>query len=191
LTAGLPNGDRATLDLRKIADYCLNLEHARGRHKARVFREALGIERVDAAGLRDEFLEAARDGVASRLAGRRMGKPLASRHRDVATEQARRGKNDMDRTARRTGPPFCNLLGVVMVVETQESVEAPPLLGAVALLSDLPTRGLVRGQVGTIVEALDDATSLVEFCDDQGRAYAITPCPREALLVLRTIPRAA
>jgi hypothetical protein len=65
LTTHLPNGDRAIFDIRKIEDYCLSVEHPRGRHKARIFREALGIERVDAAVLRGEFLEAARTGVAS------------------------------------------------------------------------------------------------------------------------------
>ena len=78
-----------------------------------------------------------------------------------------------------------------MAADVKESGGAPSLLGAVALLSDLPARGLVRGQVGAIVETLDDATVLVEFSDDQGRAYAIAPCPREALLVLRTMPKAA
>ena len=65
------------------------------------------------------------------------------------------------------------------------------LLSAIALQCDLPEHGLVRGQVGTIVEALNSATSLVEFSDDRGEAYAIVPCPYNALLVLRTIPRAA
>ncbi|MGA8446329.1 MAG: DUF4926 domain-containing protein [Roseiarcus sp.] len=74
---------------------------------------------------------------------------------------------------------------------TPKSGEARDLLHAVALLRDLPEHGLVRGQVGTIVEALDDATLLVEFSDDDGRAYAIVPCPRDALLVLRTAPLAA
>ena len=78
-----------------------------------------------------------------------------------------------------------------MAADIRESGDAPSLLGAVALLSDLPARGLVRGQVGAIVETLDDATVLVEFSDDQGRPYAIAPCPREALLVLRMMPRAA
>ena len=78
-----------------------------------------------------------------------------------------------------------------MTADTRESGDAPALFAAVALLSDLPARGLVRGQVGAIVETLDDATVLVEFSDDEGRAYAIAPCPREALLVLRTMPRAA
>ncbi len=64
-------------------------------------------------------------------------------------------------------------------------------LSAVALLRDLPEQGLVRGQVGTIVDSLDEVTALVGFSDDAGRAYAIVPCPQDALLVLRTIPRAA
>ena len=78
-----------------------------------------------------------------------------------------------------------------MAAEINEEGDAASLLGAVALLSDLPERGLLRGQVGTIVEQLDDATLLVEFSDDHGRAYAIAPCPRDVLLVLRTMPRAA
>jgi hypothetical protein len=78
-----------------------------------------------------------------------------------------------------------------MAADASESGDAPSVLGTVALLSDLPARGLVRGQVGAIVETLDDATVLVVFSDDQGRAYVIAPCPREALLMLRTMPRAA
>ena len=43
-------------------------------------------------------------------------------------------------------------------------------------------------EVGTVVEPLDETTALVEFSDDGGRAYAIFPCRRVALLVLRTAP---
>ena len=64
-------------------------------------------------------------------------------------------------------------------------------LAAVSLLLDLPERRLLRGQVGTIIEALDDDTALVEFSDDAGGAYPIAPCPPDALLTLRTVPRAA
>ena len=64
-------------------------------------------------------------------------------------------------------------------------------LSAVALLRDLPQHRLVRGQVGTVVEELDQSTALIEFSDDDGRAYAIVPCPRDALLVLRTAPLAS
>lgn len=68
---------------------------------------------------------------------------------------------------------------------------APSALGVVALLTDLPAQRLARGQVGTVVEQLDDQTSLVEFSDDQGRAYAVAPCPRADLLVLHYVPEAA
>jgi hypothetical protein len=54
--------------------------------------------------------------------------------------------------------------------------KGPYLLDVVALLSDLSAQRLARGQVGTIVEQLDENVSLVEFSDEQGRAYAIVPC---------------
>ena len=69
--------------------------------------------------------------------------------------------------------------------------ETPSDLDVVALLTDLPAQRLARGQVGTIVEQLDDKTLLVEFSDEQGRANAVAPCPRADLLVLRYVPEAA
>ncbi len=54
--------------LRKIEDYCLSPSHPRGRHKARVFREALDLQRSDAKWLRDVLLEAARSCEASQVA---------------------------------------------------------------------------------------------------------------------------
>jgi hypothetical protein len=61
----LPDGAKASVDVRKLADYCLNPSHPRGRHKARVFQQALGIQRSDAFWLRDLLLQAARSGEAS------------------------------------------------------------------------------------------------------------------------------
>jgi hypothetical protein len=55
----LPNGDRAVVEMAKLTDYCLNEQHARGRHKARVFASALGITREDAEVLRQRLLDAA------------------------------------------------------------------------------------------------------------------------------------
>lgn len=60
----LPNGDRAQFDLRKLTEYCLNPGHPRGRHKARVFRDALGMGQADAEELRAWFRNAAREGEA-------------------------------------------------------------------------------------------------------------------------------
>lgn len=39
----LPNGELAVVDGKKLRDYCLNPEHRRGCHKARVFKSSLGI----------------------------------------------------------------------------------------------------------------------------------------------------
>ena len=69
--------------------------------------------------------------------------------------------------------------------------ERPSVLDVVALLTDLTTQRLARGQVGTIVEQLDDTNLLVKFSDDQGHAYAVAPCPQADLLVLHYVPEAA
>jgi len=45
-------------------------------------------------------------------------------------------------------------------------------LSVVALLEDFPAKGLQRGQVGTVVEALASGVYEVEFSDDSGRTYA-------------------
>ena len=55
----LPNAGRAVVDLRKIRDYCLNPDHPRGRHKARVFASVLGMTARNADELRDALLSAA------------------------------------------------------------------------------------------------------------------------------------
>ncbi len=78
-----------------------------------------------------------------------------------------------------------------MKAEKRSKSEEPSLLDVVALLADVPEEGLARGQVGTVVEQLDDKVLLVEFSDDQGRAYAVVPCPRAELLVLHYVPVAA
>ncbi len=55
----LPNAGRAIVDIAKLRDYCLNPQHPRGRHKARVFASALGITAKHAEILRDALLDAA------------------------------------------------------------------------------------------------------------------------------------
>jgi hypothetical protein len=62
----LPNGEHAIVDPRKLRDYCLNPDNARGRHKARVFAAVLGITAAEASQLRAKLLEIARTGDAQR-----------------------------------------------------------------------------------------------------------------------------
>jgi len=56
----LPNGEQAIVDIGKLLDYCLNVQHPGGRHKARVFASA-GIHETDAAELQTALLTAARE----------------------------------------------------------------------------------------------------------------------------------
>jgi hypothetical protein len=46
------------------------------------------------------------------------------------------------------------------------------LLDTVALRENLPSRKLKAGEVGTVVEILDDGVYEVEFCDEAGQTYA-------------------
>src|ERR1035441_9528302 len=58
----------------------------------------------------------------------------------------------------------------------------------VALVQDLPEEGLVRGQVGTVVETWAPGVYEVEFCDDQGRTYAMVALKGEQLMRLHYEP---
>ena len=55
----LPNGTHAVIDIEKLRDYCLSSQHPEGRHKARVFLSALGINSSDAENFRAILLYAA------------------------------------------------------------------------------------------------------------------------------------
>ncbi len=57
----LPNPERAVVDIHKLRNYCLNPEHRRGCHKARVFAAALGLTADDANYLREALLAAVRE----------------------------------------------------------------------------------------------------------------------------------
>lgn len=69
----LPNVGAAELDIRKLEHYCLNSNHPLGRHKARVFRSALGLTGADANWLRQEILNNVTAAEATELAKDRFG----------------------------------------------------------------------------------------------------------------------
>ena len=64
-------------------------------------------------------------------------------------------------------------------------------LDVVALLEDLPDRGLVAGQVGTIVEPLGEDVFEVDFCDNDGASYATVALRADQLIPLHYAPVAA
>jgi hypothetical protein len=55
----LPNYHSAVVEIEKLRDYSLNPNHPVGKHKARVFKAALGITLEDAEWLRQRALETA------------------------------------------------------------------------------------------------------------------------------------
>lgn len=62
------------------------------------------------------------------------------------------------------------------------------MLSVVALIEDIPASGLVRGQVGTIVEVLAPQVYEVEFSDDSGQTYASLALRANQLMQLHHEP---
>ena len=62
------------------------------------------------------------------------------------------------------------------------------LRSVVALTEDIPTRGLQRGQVGTVVELLGPDMFEVEFVNNEGRTSAMVRLSARQLLVLHYQP---
>jgi hypothetical protein len=62
------------------------------------------------------------------------------------------------------------------------------VLDVVALTEDIPAHGLLRGQVGTVVEYLGPDMFEIEFVDNDGRTYATLSLKSSQLLVLHYQP---
>ena len=53
----VPNANRAVVEIRKLRDYCLNVLHDEGKHKARLFKSALDMNADNAEQLRNILLQ--------------------------------------------------------------------------------------------------------------------------------------
>ena len=58
------------------------------------------------------------------------------------------------------------------------------VLDVVALLSDLPRKKLLKGQVGTVVEQLDENVFEVEFVNTNGETLALEEIHSDNLFLL-------
>ncbi len=58
----LPHGAKAVIPDGKLKEYCLNSFHPDGKHKAKVFRKALGITQEDSVELKTLVLQSAEFG---------------------------------------------------------------------------------------------------------------------------------
>jgi hypothetical protein len=77
---------------------------------------------------------------------------------------------------------------MIFFFRQDERMQKIGLDSVVALLRDIPEEGLIRGQVGTVVQPLTPGRGIVEFCDDEGETYAIPALPYEALMALHYGP---
>jgi hypothetical protein len=102
-----------------------------------------------------------------------------------ATGQDGNRADDLDRPSGGGFPAVDFLLRAVNGFHMKERIHE---LDVVALLSDRPERGLVAGQVGTVVQSLADDHFEVEFSGNDGRAYAMAPLPARELMVLHHAP---
>ena len=59
------------------------------------------------------------------------------------------------------------------------------VLDVVALVEDLDSEGLRRGEVGTVVENWKDGVFEVEFSDNSGNAYAFAALRPDQIMKLR------
>jgi hypothetical protein len=58
------------------------------------------------------------------------------------------------------------------------------ILDVVAVLEDVPQQGLLRGEVGTVVELWRDGVFEVEFSDNSGKAYTFAALRPDQLIKL-------
>jgi hypothetical protein len=63
------------------------------------------------------------------------------------------------------------------------------MLSVVALIQEIPEKGLLRGQVGTVIGNLAAGVYEVEFSDDDGKMYASVALPADRLMRLYHEPK--
>jgi hypothetical protein len=181
----LPGSEHAVVEIVKLRDYCLNPLHPRGRHKARLFASTLGLTQADASILREELLGAARDGEATQGEADEHGERYI-----VDFALTRSDRRAMVRSAWivRRGDLSSTADELLYPIGLRCAMPEIELLSVVALLNDAPGKGLVRGQVGTVVESLAPGVYEVEFNDAAGRTYASLALRSDQLMRLHHEP---
>jgi len=81
-----------------------------------------------------------------------------------------------------------NILLSVNYDEEKDTAMNIALLSVVALLEDLSAQGLVRGQVGTVLENWAPDVYEVEFSDESGRSYATVALKANQRMLLHHEP---
>jgi len=165
-------------------DYCLSPAHPRGRHKARVFASILGLTEADPEYLRAALVHAAIFAEATAGDANEYGQRYT-----IDFELVRDDRRGVVRSAWiiRRGESVPDLQVVMYYWIRARMPDLEPLT-VVALLENLPEKGLLRGQVGTVVESLAPGVYEVEFSHDSGRTYASLALRTDQLMRLRHEP---
>jgi len=74
------------------------------------------------------------------------------------------------------------------IIEVRFAMAEIEMLSVVTLLEDVPEKGLLRGQVGTVVESLGPRVYEVEFSGDSGQTYASLALRSDQLMRLHHEP---
>ena len=90
----LPNAERVVVDAVKLTAYCLSPHHPRGRHKARVFAEVLGLTAIHARELESALRGAALKEEAVRARSDEYGQRYS-----IDFEMSRKGRTAIVRSA--------------------------------------------------------------------------------------------
>jgi Domain of unknown function (DUF4926) len=180
----LPNAEYAIVEMPKLLDYCLNTTHFRGRNKARVFQSALGLSVDDAIELKLALEQAAREQDALGGSYRLVRNSIHNGFRDDSKWPHCDNQKFVDCSSGKFSPETAHLLHSLRKVFMQKLEN----LSVVALLQDLPEKGLVRGQIGTVVEVYSPTVGEIEFCDQEGRTYALVTLASDLLMRLHDRP---
>jgi hypothetical protein len=180
----LPRAREAVIPTDKLVSYALNPDHPRGRHKARVFRSALGIGSGDWRYLHDQLLAAV---VGAPVRATRIT-PFGVLYdvvvlidglngRPIRSPRSGWSNVTVPRVWSRPGWTSHDRLRQSDVMATRPHTE----LDVVELLAE--SGRWPAGTVGTVVEA-SDAAALIEIADDRGHAIDFVSVPHDALTSL-------
>jgi Domain of unknown function (DUF4926) len=75
-----------------------------------------------------------------------------------------------------------------LTIRLRQPMAEIQMLSVVALLEDMPEKGLLRGQVGTVVAILAPGVFEAEFSDDAGRTYAAVALCTDQMMRLHHEP---
>lgn len=157
----LPNAARAVINPEKFTRYCLGPLNRQGRHKARVFKAALGYDLSNYTDL----ISAIRDGILKRRA-EYQGETLHGRRRRVDLPISGPTGRARVRTSWLYEKGVMSHGSRPHASSASDSAHRFRELACVQLRRDLPEHGLKRGEEGTIVHAFANADAyLVEFVD--------------------------